>query len=47
MKRCLADRAGIEFFDGPHSIHGVGTSGSLHRHLEVAKNAVAAVVNRL
>jgi hypothetical protein len=30
----LADRAEIEFFDGPHSIHGQGTFRFLHRHLQ-------------
>lgn len=29
----LADRARIEFFNGPHTIHGVGTFEFLHRHL--------------
>jgi dienelactone hydrolase len=29
----LADRTEIEFFDGPHSIHGVNTYKFLHRHL--------------
>jgi len=29
----LADRAEIEFFDGPHTIHGAGTFEFLHRHL--------------
>ena len=30
----IADRAEIEFFDGPHTIHGVGTFKFLHRHLD-------------
>ena len=30
----IADRAEIEFFDGPHTIHGVGTFEFLHRHLD-------------
>jgi dienelactone hydrolase len=29
----LGDRTAIEFFDGPHTIHGVGTFEFLHRHL--------------
>jgi len=29
----IADRVAIEFFNGPHSIHGVGTFEFLHRHL--------------
>ena len=29
----LADRTAIEYFDGPHTIHGVGTFRFLHRHL--------------
>jgi dienelactone hydrolase len=29
----LADRTEIEYFDGPHKIHGVGTFRFLHRHL--------------
>lgn len=34
VKLGLADRAEIEFFDGPHSIHGVGTFRFLRRHLD-------------
>lgn len=30
----LGDRAEIEFFDGPHEIHGVGTFEFLRRHLD-------------
>ncbi|MEX2120009.1 MAG: hypothetical protein WD847_10485 [Pirellulales bacterium] len=30
----IADRATIEFFDGPHTIHGAGTFEFLHRHLK-------------
>lgn len=33
LKMGLGDRTEIEFFDGPHSIHGVGTFDFLHRHL--------------
>ena len=29
----LSDRAELEFFDGPHTIHGQGTYRFLHRHL--------------
>jgi hypothetical protein len=29
----IADRTEIEFFDGPHEIHGVGTFRFLHKHL--------------
>ena len=32
----LGDRTEIEFFDGPHAIHGVGTFAFLHKHLEWA-----------
>lgn len=28
------DRTAIEFFDGPHTIHGEGTFAFLHRHLD-------------
>ena len=37
VKLGLADRTEIEFFDGPHSIHGVGTFDFLHRHLNWPK----------
>ena len=30
----LGDRSEIEFFDGPHCIHGVGTFAFLHKHLD-------------
>lgn len=30
----LPERTAIEFFDGPHTIHGVGTFEFLHRHLQ-------------
>ncbi len=33
VKLGLGDRTEIEFFDGPHSIHGVGTFEFLDRHL--------------
>lgn len=33
----IGDRATIEFFDGPHSIHGVGTFDFLHEHLHWPK----------
>jgi hypothetical protein len=29
----IADRTEIEFFNGPHTIHGVGTFAFLRRHL--------------
>jgi dienelactone hydrolase len=29
----ITDRTTIEFFDGPHTIHGVGTFEFLHKHL--------------
>ena len=29
----LPDRTEIEFFNGPHTIHGRGTFGFLRRHL--------------
>lgn len=37
VKMGLSDRTEIEFFDGPHSIHGVGTFDFLHRHLHWPK----------
>lgn len=30
----IPERAEIEFFDGPHTIHGVGTFDFLHKHLK-------------
>lgn len=33
----MPDRARIEFFDGPHSIHGAGTFEFLRKHLRHAK----------
>jgi len=33
VKLGIGDRTEIEFFDGPHSIHGVATFDFLHRHL--------------
>jgi len=30
----IADRTEIEYFDGPHEIHGVGTLRFLHKHLK-------------
>ncbi len=29
----IGDRCAIEFFNGPHTIHGVGTFKFLHKHL--------------
>jgi len=29
----IEDRAAIEFFNGPHTIHGVGTFEFLRKHL--------------
>ncbi len=29
----IPERTGIEYFDGPHTIHGVGTFDFLHKHL--------------
>ena len=29
----IPERATIEYFNGPHSIHGVGTYDFLHQHL--------------
>ena len=36
VKLGIADRTEIEFFDGPHTIHGVGTFEFLRRHLKFA-----------
>jgi dienelactone hydrolase len=33
----IPERAEIEYFDGPHTIHGVGTFDFLHRHLRWPK----------
>ncbi len=33
----IPERTEIEFFDGPHTIHGVGTFDFLHRHLNWPK----------
>lgn len=33
VKLGLGDRTEIEFFEGPHTIHGVGTFAFLHKHL--------------
>jgi dienelactone hydrolase len=35
----LGERTAIEFFDGPHTIHGVGTFEFLHEHLSWPKPA--------
>ena len=42
----LADRAEIEYFDGPHTINGQGTFEFLHRHLNWPKPAVTADPSR-
>ena len=34
----IGDRAELEFFDGPHTIHGQATFRFLHRHLDWPKN---------
>ena len=33
----IGDRCAIEFFTGPHTIHGVGTFDFLHTHLRWPK----------
>ena len=33
----IGDRCEIEFFAGPHTIHGVGTFDFLHKHLDWPK----------
>jgi cephalosporin-C deacetylase-like acetyl esterase len=38
----IPERTTIEFFDGPHTIHGVGTFAFLHQHLDWPEPAVAA-----
>ena len=30
----IPERTAIEYFDGPHTIHGVGAFAFLHRHLD-------------
>lgn len=42
----LADRAAIEYFDGPHTINGQGTFDFLHRHLNWPKPAVTSAAPR-
>ena len=42
VKLGLGDRTEIEFFNGPHSIHGVGTYDFLRRHLNWPAPAAAA-----
>ena len=37
----IPERTTIEFFDGPHTIHGVGTYAFLHQHLNWPEPAVA------
>jgi dienelactone hydrolase len=37
VKLGLGDRTEIEYFDGPHTIHGKGTFDFLHRHLRWPK----------
>jgi dienelactone hydrolase len=37
----IPERTTIEFFDGPHTIHGVGTFAFLHQHLNWPEPAVA------
>lgn len=39
----IPERTTIEFFDGPHTIHGVGTYAFLHQHLNWPEPAVTAV----
>ncbi|HVX10860.1 MAG TPA: dienelactone hydrolase family protein [Pirellulales bacterium] len=39
----IPERTTIEFFDGPHTIHGVGTFAFLHQHLNWPEPAVPAV----
>ncbi|HWB09949.1 MAG TPA: dienelactone hydrolase family protein [Pirellulales bacterium] len=38
----IPEKTTIEFFDGPHTIHGVGTFAFLHQHLDWPEPAVAA-----
>jgi cephalosporin-C deacetylase-like acetyl esterase len=38
----IPERTTIEFFDGPHTIHGVGTFAFLHQHLDWPEPAVPA-----
>ena len=41
-KAGLSDRTEIEWFDGPHTIHGVGTFDFLHKHLRWPRRKKAA-----
>ncbi len=38
----IPEKTTIEFFDGPHTIHGVGTFAFLHQHLNWPEPGVAA-----
>ena len=42
----IPERTTIEFFDGPHTIHGVGTFDFLHKHLELAGPAEPLAIGR-
>jgi dienelactone hydrolase len=42
----IADRTEIEWFDGPHTIHGVGTYDFLHRHLNWPTPTAKTVASR-
>jgi hypothetical protein len=38
----LGDRCEIEWFTGPHEVHGVGTFDFLHKHLNWPKRSQAS-----
>jgi dienelactone hydrolase len=42
LKAGVPERAEIEFFDGPHTIHGVGTFKFLHKYLNWPEMSVSA-----
>jgi hypothetical protein len=42
----IGDRTEIEWFDGPHTIHGIGTYDFLHRHLNWPKPGVKTDVTQ-
>ncbi|NMA48879.1 MAG: hypothetical protein GX947_03810, partial [Tissierellia bacterium] len=39
VKLGIGDRTNIEFFNGPHEIHGVGSLQFLNKHLKLSENA--------
>jgi dienelactone hydrolase len=42
----ISDRTTIEWFDGPHTVNGIGTYAFLHRHLKWPKAASKSIASR-